>query len=174
MKKHLIKFCTLVVVIGAIFWLGGLNIRAFVANELFEKGTLSWKDNLSAGFYSAYFRIIAISSILTVSSYLMVLIFSIIYLVAAKPDLKANGWLMASLILFFIFVPVEIYTSFYDLKFVIEYFFYSADYYYLKELLTRRITAFSGFPVIGIFCYYTIIALFIWKPMTKKNPLKNQ
>lgn len=168
MKKHFINLIILVIAIGAIFWLGGLNVRALVANELFESGTLEWRNNLAPDFYSAYFGIIAMSSILTLISYTMVLIFTVLYILIAKPKLKENGWLMASLILFFVFVPVEIYTSFYDFKFVIEYFFYSADYYYLKELLVKRITALSGMPVIAIFCYYTIIALLIWKPMKKK------
>jgi len=170
MKKHIINFLIFVIAIGAIFWLGGLNVRALVGNELFETGTLEWRNNLHADSYSAMFRIIAMSSVLTLIAYFFVLTFTLLYLVVAKPCLKANGWLMASLIFFFLFVPVEIYTSIYDFKFVYEYFFGSADYYYLKELLIRRITALSGMPVIAIFCYYTIIALFIWKPMRKKLP----
>jgi hypothetical protein len=173
MKKHFSNFIILVIAVGAIFWLGALNIRALVGNELFETDVLQWKNNLSPDFYSAYFRIIAMSSILTLISYTMVLMFTIIYLVYVKPDLKANGWLMASLIFFFLFMPVEVYTSYYDFRFVYEYFFASADYYYLKELLTKRITALSGLPVIAIFCYYTIVGLIIWKPMKKNVTVNN-
>lgn len=174
MKRHFTNLFILLIVIGAIFWLGGLNIRALVGNELFVTGTLEWKDYLPKDFYSALFRVIAMSSVLTLISYAVVLISTILYIFFAKPDLKSNGWLMASFIFFFLFVPVEIYTSVYDFKFVYEYFFSAADYFYLKELLIKRITALSGLPVIALFCYYTIIALVIWKPLRKKVPQEEQ
>ena len=173
MKKHFSNFIVFVIAVGAIFWLGALNVRALVGNELFETKVLEWKNYLAPDFYSAYFRIIAMSSILTLISYTFVFVFTIIYLLYVKPDLKANGWLMASLIFFFIFAPVEIYGSYFDFRFVYEYFFGKADYYYLQQLLTKRITALSGMPVIAIFCYYTIIGLIIWKPFQKKVIVKN-
>jgi len=167
MKKHFINFLLLIVIVCSIFWLGGINVRAIVVNELFYTGTLEWKSNLSPDYYSAIFKVITISSIYAMVSYLFLFISVILYLSLSKIDLKSKGWLMASIILFFLFSPVEIYASVYDFKFIYEYYFGTADYYYLKELLTKRLTSLSGLPVIALFSYYTILILFVWKPLDK-------
>lgn len=167
MKKHIINFAILIIIVGTIFWLGAVNVRSIVVNEMFEMTTLTWKDSVSPERYNAYFGIVAASSILILIGYLCVLICTILYIHFTNLKLKKNGWLMASLILFFIFVPVEIYTSVYDFKFVYDYFFASADTFYLKDLIFKRITALSGLPVIATFCYYTIIVLCVWQPFKK-------
>ena len=167
MKKHICNFAILIIVIGTIFWLGAVNVRSIIANELFEMNTLTWKDSLSLEELNAYFNMIASSSILTLISYTFVIIFTIVYIRFTDLKLKMNGWLMASLILFFIFFPVEVYTGSYDFKFVYGYFFASADTLYLKDIIIKRVTALSGLPVIAMFCYYTIIGLCIWKPFRK-------
>jgi hypothetical protein len=167
MKRHISKFAILIIIIGAIVWLGAVNIRSIIASELFGVDMLSWNDSVSPEQLNTYFYIIAASSILTLIGYICVLKFTIIYTYFTDLKLKQNGWLMASLILFFIFVPVEVYTGIYDFKFVYNYFFASADIFYLKAILIKRVTALSGLPLIAMFCYYTIIGLCIWKPFKK-------
>ncbi len=34
-----------------------------------------------------------------------------------------------------------------------------------QSLLKGRLAALSGVPVIALLCYYTILALFVWRPM---------
>jgi len=172
MKKHICNFAILIIVIGTIFWLGATNVRSIIVNEMLEIKTLTWKDSLMLEEYKTYFYIIATSSILTLAGYTCVLIFTILYSRFTDLKLKKNGWLMASLILFFIFVPVEVYTGIYDFMFVYDYFFASADIFYLKDIIIKRINALSGLPVIATFCYYTIIVLCIWKPLEKPETEK--
>ena len=68
---------------------------------------------------------------------------------------------------FFIFSPAELYTSWLDWKFIGVVFWGNGDLVYLRWLFLQRITALQGIPVIAILCYYTIIALCIWRPFVK-------
>jgi hypothetical protein len=173
MKKHFIKIFLFLVIVGSIFWLGGFNIRAIIGNELFDRGTLNLKVGMSPEFDRALLTILAYSAIVTIIAYLIVFISSISYLLLTKPNLRQNGWLMAGIILFFIFSPVEFYVGYFDFKFVFNFLFGTYSPESLKDLLLKRVSDLSGLPAIAMFCYYTIIALLIWQPL-KKSSIKEQ
>jgi hypothetical protein len=168
MKKNTHKLFLFLIIIGSIFWLGAINIRAMIGNEFFEKGTLVMRTDLSADFERALIQIYVHATIITLIGYFVVLISVICYLFLTRPKLKANGWLTASIILFAIFIPVEFYTGYLDIKYILLYFFYSGEGYQFRELLFKRVTALSGLSAIAILCYYTIIGLLVWKPFKKE------
>jgi hypothetical protein len=168
MKKRKQQFFLFLIILATVFWLGGVNIRAIIGNEFFEKGTIVLRSDLSADFEKALILIYANSTIVTLSAYIVVLISVIGYLFSTRPNLKEKGWMMISVTLFFIFLPVEIYTGYLDLKYILLYFFYSGEGYQFRELLVKRVTALGGLSAIAIFCYYTIIGVLVWKPFNKK------
>jgi hypothetical protein len=169
MKKNIHKLFLFLIILGSIFWLGGLNIRAIIGNEFFEKGTIVLRSDLPGDFERALILVYANSTIVTFISYIVVLISSICYLFYTRPKLKEKGWMMIAIILFFIFVPVEIYTGYLDLKYILMYFFYSGEGYQFRELLVKRVSAIGGLPAIAIFCYYSIIGILVWRPLNKKT-----
>lgn len=69
--------------------------------------------------------------------------------------------------MFFVFVPVELYTSYIDLKFMILFDKRPANHDILLELFGERIGFLRGVPWIGLMSYYTIIWLAVFKPMKK-------
>jgi hypothetical protein len=167
MKSKLTKLFLFLIVLGAIFWLGGMNIRALIGNELFEKNTIYFRSDLTPDYQSAILFMLANSTIVTLIAYVVVFISTIVFISLSKPNLKEKGWLMASLILFFMFTPLEFYTGYLDFKYIITYFFYGGDGYTLKMLFLKRVVAIGGLPAIAIFCYYTIVGLLVWRPLDK-------
>jgi hypothetical protein len=75
-----------------------------------------------------------------------------------------------SALLFYMFVPVELYTISLDARMVYETFFMSATNEVFRELFIARVGALAGTPLIALLCYYTIIALAIFQPFKKPYP----
>lgn len=163
------------VLFSGITWLGGLAVRAIIAFELFETGTLNYLNWFAPDFERAVFRMLAVSAPYTVFGYFVLLISTTLYLKWTPLKFKENGWLMMSAILFYMFVPVELYQMYYDARMIL---FERAiegviNWYGVRQepmsLLKARLAALSGVPVIALLCYYTIIGLCIWKPLTKTH-----
>lgn len=107
------------------------------------------------------------ASLLIMFAYPVVLISAIWFMKSCKINLRENPWLLMSAILFFVFVPVELYTSYIDLKFMILFNQRPANHDRLLELFGERIGFLRGVPWIAVMSYYTIIWLAVFKPMKK-------
>ena len=99
--------------------------------------------------------------------YPFVLISAIVFMKSCKINLRENPWLLMSAILFFAFVPVELYTSYIDLKFIMLFAQRPANHDRLLELFGERIGFLRGVPWIAVMCYYTIVWLAVFRPMKK-------
>ncbi len=162
------KTALLILIIGAIFWLGAINIRALIGNELLNYDQFNFRTSIPPDRENTLFQLISNSSIVIASSYLVVLVSAVWFLATTNLKLKENGWLLMSCILFFVFVPVEIYTYYLDIKFVLLFYSNPPNHDELLRIFGKRLGGLSGIPVIALFCYYTIIGLAIFRPLTKK------
>lgn len=72
-----------------------------------------------------------------------------------------------SAILFFMFVPIELYTNYLDVKFMLLFQQGPPNHDGLLKLFGERIGAFRGVPVIAVLCYYSIIPIAIFRPLRK-------
>ena len=72
-------------------------------------------------------------------------------------------------ILFFMFSPVEIYTYYLDVKFMLLFQTHPPNHDELLRLFGKRLGALSGVPVIALLCYYAIIPILVFRPLTKKT-----
>lgn len=163
------RISLLLTIIGAVVWLGGVNVRAVIGANLLEFPTIEFKPNVHPMVEREIFNLIAISSIVVTIAYLVTLAGSIFFLKSTHLDLKQNGWLMMSAILFYPFVPVELYTMFLDAKMTyLDLILGSNDLVEFRKLFIHRLAALSGVPIIALFCYYTIISLVVFQPL--KNP----
>ena len=97
------------------------------------------------------------------------MISAIWFIATTKLKMKENGWLLMSAILFFMFVPVEIYTNYLDVRFMILYHQGPPNHDELLKLFGERIGAFRGVPVIAMLCYYTIIPIAVFRPLRKQK-----
>ncbi len=177
-----IRFFTLLLTFGAIFWLGSITARAIVANEFFIPTTLEFDPSVSLDTERTLFQLVSALSTVVLISYAVVLV-SALYLVFNIPlKRREHGWLLAASILFFLFVPVELFTAWLDLKFIFLWLetkgiigvmgiqVYAQHSTHLRETLSHRIGALSGLPVIALFCYFSAIFFVVWQPM-KRPPL---
>lgn len=101
------------------------------------------------------------------SSYLVVLVSAIAFLKTAKLNIKQNAWLLMCSILFFAFVPVEVYTYYLDIKFYLLYLTNPPNHDGLLRIFGERIGFLKGVPYIALLSYYTVIAIAVFRPLHK-------
>ena len=116
-SKALRVWLTLLAV-ASILWLGGFALRTVIGNEFFVPATLEYEPGISLDQERTLFQLIFNSTIVVMSSYTLVLLSAIVVLRLIPLRFKDNGWLLMASLLFFLFVPVEIFTGYLDLKFM--------------------------------------------------------
>jgi hypothetical protein len=154
---------------GTILWLGGVHIRVILGSDLLKFGTLEFEDYLSPEVEREIYRLMSIISIIVIIGYLVVLISSVVFLTSSPFRLREHGWLMMSAILFYLFVPVEVFTMVIDGKMFYQEFFTTVDNSAFREIFLARVGALAGAPVIALLCYYTIIVLVVFQPLRRKS-----
>lgn len=167
-ENNIARISLVVLIISAIFWLGALNVRDIITNEIMIMEKLEFRPNINPMVERSVMSLIAKSSTVVLGSYLLVWISGVIFLYFTNLKLKNNGWLMICAILFYLFTPVEIYTGILDAKMIYLDYFKGGDFVELRKLLTHRIAALSGASRIAQLCYYTIIIIAIYQPLKKK------
>ena len=160
-----------VLVIGGIFWLGASNIRVIVGNLLLQTGTLKFEEYLAPDAEREIFRLLSIISLVVNVAYVVTLASTVAFLSTMPFRLKEHGWLMMSVILFFLFVPVEVFTMYLDTKMIYLEFFTTTEREAFREIFIARVAALAGTPFIAALSYYTIIGLAIFQPMKKQDML---
>ena len=158
----------LALVLGGIFFLGTVNVRAILGGELLRFGTLEFANTLSPQSEREIFHLMSLTSILIMAAYVMVLVSSVVFLATSPLRLREHGWLMVSAILFYLFVPVECFAMWRDWKIISADFFTASDSPAFRELFLARLGALAGAPIIAQLCYYTIIVLAVFRPFRRK------
>lgn len=163
------KIALTLLILASIFWLGGINIRALIGNELLDYDQFQFKNSIPPDRENTLFQLIANASLVIVISYAIVLISAIWFMFTTNLKIKQNGWLLMCAILFFTFVPVEAYTFYLDIKFMLFYHSELPNRDEILRIFGKRLGSLSGVPVIAMFCYYTIIPIAIFRPLRKKD-----
>jgi len=156
-----------ILIVSAIIWLGAVNVRAVIGNELLVFGTLDFKESLNSDLEREIFRLISLSSLIVIGGYLGTFFSALVFVKTTPLRFRENGWLTMSAVLFFIFSPVEFYTIFLDWRMIALDFFSNPTLREFRVLFIHRLAALAGVPIIALLCYYTIIALAIWQPMKR-------
>ncbi len=161
------RIALFVMVVAGIFWLGAVNMRAIIGNDMLRTGTLEFDELLPPDAEREIFRLLSFASIVVILSYVVTLVSSIAFLAASPFRLKEHGWLMMGAILFYVFVPVEMYTLILDARMVYNEFFTTADNALFRELFLARVGALAGAPLVALLCYYAVIGLAVFRPFMK-------
>jgi len=163
------RFWLFLVVVSGVIWLGCVNARAIIGNDLLKPGTLEFDEFLSPVAEREIFRLLSMTSVLILGSYGVLFVSSIFFLASSPYSMKQHGWLLMSAILFYLFVPVEAFTMYLDGKMIYQEFFTTVDNQVFRELFVRRMGALKGAPVVALLCYYTIVGLVVFQPFRKKQ-----
>lgn len=161
------KIWLALLVVSAVIWLGAINVRALIGNDLLNYDEFSFRTSIPPDEENWIFRMLSHSSLLIIGAYLCTLVFSIVFLKKAKINLKENPWVLMCIILFYVFVPVELYTSYLDIKFYIMYLDNPPVHDGLLKIFGERIGFLKGVPWIALLSYYAIIVISIMQPMKK-------
>jgi hypothetical protein len=161
------KISLFLLVTAAVIWLGGINVRFFIGNQLLNYDEFNFRTSIPPDEENQIFKMVADSSMLIMVFYPIVLFSAVIFLRSCKINMRENPWLLMSSILFFVFVPVEIYTSYIDLKFILLFNQRPANHDQLLKYFGERIGFLRGVPWIAVMSYYTIIWLAVFKPLKK-------
>jgi hypothetical protein len=169
-RKGTVERITLfIIVIAAITWLGGVTIRWVLSGCLLVPGTLDFRPDLIPAVEREAFRMINYTSIVTLVGYAVVALSGVVFLFSTTLKFRENGWLVMAVLLFYLFSPAEIYTSYLDGKMISMELWGTPNLTLFRELFISRVAALKGVPFIALLCYYTIVGLVIWQPM-KKEP----
>ena len=167
MQKQSSKVSLFILIVSAVVWLGAVNVRAVIGNELLNFGTLDFKEHLDAELEREVFRLISLTSVIVIGGYLATFTSAVVFVRTTALRFKQNGWLMMSAILFFMFSPVEFYTLVLDWKMIALDFFSNSTLTEFRILFIHRLAALAGVPMIALLSYYTIVGLAIWQPLKK-------
>jgi hypothetical protein len=159
------RFALLVLILGAVVWIGALHARAVIGNELLDVGTLTVNTTLPPAAERMLYRLFAGTGILMITGYVAVLIAGGVFLARSPYRPRQHGWLMMSAILLYLFVPVEGYAMILDVRMILVEFAGGADPAVLRELFQARIGALAGAPFVALLCYYTIVVLAVFQPL---------
>jgi hypothetical protein len=165
------RIALVVCVFASILWLGGTHFRILLANDLLKTGTMEIVEYIPPEAEREVYRMISVASLMILPCYALTVVSSIVFLATSPYRLKEHGWLMMSAILFFVFVPLEIFTMTLDVRMIYHEFFTTADNRVFRELFLARVGALRGAPLVAMLCYYTIIVLAVFQPMKRgENP----
>lgn len=164
-------FLTIVFASGTL-WLGSYTVKLFSVYNLFEvdqNNKLILKSfltnvNLTPVIYE-FLPVLSISLI----SYILFLVFSGIFLISSKINIKQNGWLFISLMIVLFCLPFEVYLLLKDYELIKMILNHSEDTVSMIELMKSRVTELSSYPIISIILHYSIFILLVFKPLTKKS-----
>jgi hypothetical protein len=168
------KAALLVLVVSGIVWLGAVNIRAIIGSDMLKTGTLEFESYLPPDAEREIFRLLSLTSLVVIGGYAVTLVSSVIFLAASPFRLRQNGWLLMSAILFYIFVPVELFTIALDARMVYNEFFTTTDNSVFRQLFIARVSALAGAPAVATLCYYTIIGLAVFRPLIRKDVVSHE
>ena len=170
MESRTANISLTILIIAAVCWIGGINVRALVGFDLLQMGTLDFKPNIHPYVERSVFALVAESSMLVNCAYLVVWVSGIVFLRTTALRMKEHGWLMMTAILFYLFTPVEVYTMVLDFKMWYLNFSGSNDLVEYRKLFIHRLGALAGLPMIALLCYYTIVGLAVFRPLRRQLP----
>ncbi|MCZ7555562.1 MAG: hypothetical protein M5R41_04065 [Bacteroidia bacterium] len=180
------RFFLFLLALGTILWLGGTVYRAIIANEFFLPTTLVFDPGINVHQERMLFQLVAASTTIIVCAYLTVLVSAIVLLKRTTLTFKDNGWLLMASILFFMFVPAEIFTAWLDLHFIFDWlearsaYLSSGSAAYevfrteLRKTLSHRIGALHGLPVMAVLSYFTALAVLFIQPMRRDTSTREE
>ena len=163
------KFILFIACLSGSLWLGSYMTRLFVTYRIFEETDFILRPYYNTGNLSEVLLTLLPAFTSTFVLYIIFFLFFIIFLIFSKINLKQNGWLFIITILVLVTSPFEAYLMSIDYKIISLVGNESFNPNDVIELIKERFKVFSSFPVIEIFCYFAIIFLLIFKPLTKNN-----
>ncbi len=164
------KIFLLLTTLSGSLWMGAYFARLIVFYQLFKPKELILRPIFNE--QNLHPVLVELNSliILTLVLYLVFIITYFIFITISKISLKENGWLFIVTIIIFLTLPFELYLVSFDYRIISSILTGNFNSMEIVQLIIKRFKVLSSFPVIELFCYFSIIYFVLFKPLTKKNP----
>jgi hypothetical protein len=160
-------FLFITILTGSL-WMGGYLLRMIVFYQLFQEEEFILRAFINDQNLPGILMVLRAAVAFTLILYPLFIISFAVFIFSSGYNLKTHGWLFIITLLIGITLPLEIYLMIidYDIIFKINYNIFNSKE--VLDLIVKRFKVLSSFPVIELLCYFTIIYLMIFQPLTKK------
>ena len=150
-------------------WMGTYFARSLIFYQLFEPKDFILKPIFNEQNLHAVLIELNPLIILTLVLYLIFIVTYFLFIAISKISLKNNGWLFITTIIIVLTLPFELYLMSIDYKIASHIFFGNFNSLQVIQLIIERFKVLSSFPVIELFCYFSIVYFVIFKPLTARK-----
>ena len=164
------KIFLLLATLSGSLWMGAYFARLIVFYRLFEPKEFILRPVFNEQNLHAVLIELNPLIILTLVLYMVFIITYFVFITISKMSLKENGWLFIITVIIFITLPFELYLISFDYKIISSILTGNFNSMEIIQLIIKRFKVLSSFPVIELFCYFSIIYFVLFKPLTKKKP----
>jgi hypothetical protein len=152
-------------------WIGAYLTRLFLSYQLFEAKNLVLKSFVSQenlpGILFSMLPAITTTFIL----YIALIVTYTLFLITSRISLKKNGWLFIISLIIYLTMPMEVYLMTIDYSIIVQLNSGSFNSPAVLALITERIKVLSSFPLVEIFCYFSIVYFVLFQPLTVKEKM---
>lgn len=152
-----------------IIWFGSYFSRLIVTYQMFEPTEKILRSHITNNNLQAIIQTNYPLINLTFFSYIIFIVCFTIFLITTKLKLKENGWLFIVAMIIYLTLPFESILLSVDLKLISLFFQEQFNSNKILELIVKRISLLSSFPIILILSYLSIPFFLIVKPFKLKN-----
>ena len=161
-------FLYLTTLSGAL-WVGTYFARLILFYQFFEPKDFILKPIFNDQNLHAVLTGVNSIIVLTLVLYLIFIITYFLFITVSRINLKENGWLFIITIIIFITLPFELYLCSFDYRIISSVLTGNFNSMEMIQLIVKRFKVLSSFPVIELFCYFSIFYFVLFKPLTKKK-----
>lgn len=155
--------------LACILWMGGYLVRMFLTYQLFDETLTTYKPYVNEQNINGILITLNPSIVSTFILYIIFIVFFILFILTARLSLKQNGWLFIITILVIVTVPFELYLMTIDYRIFMPVNSGTFNSSEIIALIIKRFKILGSFPLIELLCYFAIIILAIFKPMTREK-----
>ncbi|MBX3008197.1 MAG: hypothetical protein KF816_09240 [Melioribacteraceae bacterium] len=150
-------------------WLGSYISRMFIFYEFILPVSFDIDSKFLIENFSTLSTILNPLLVVSLSSYIILLVLLIAYLLVSRISIKNNGWLFITICLIFLLSPLELYLSYYDYIFITKVLSKQIVADDLIGIVILRAKEFGVFALIHIFTSIFVILLQVFKPLVKNE-----
>jgi len=160
------KFFLYVFVASGAIWLGSYITRLSAFYQLFQAAEFTLKEFVNDQNIAGIFQTLIAAVSINIIFYLLMIVSFIFFVITSKLNLKQNGWLFISVVLILLTAPFEVYLMLIDYTIVMLVLNEGFNPQEVLNLVIKRFTVLSSFPLVEILSYLAIIYLFLFQPLS--------
>jgi amino acid transporter len=162
--KKTAKISLYFIIVGGFLLLGGIAFQMLIGIS-----TMLISDSTMEQFGYA---LMSRGSIILIIAYSIIFISGLVFWRTGPYKFKEHRWFLVCFLLFYGWLPIDIYTMFLDIKFAILFNPDIPITSELKNLFLSRQTTLGPIPLIMLIGYLTCIGFAIFKPQLKRRKSK--